>query len=202
MVDIRVTYVIGTYQQRLNSKQYVPFTTFGRATLGANGFANKLFLAFLFSNPEVGIQLLKAVGLIWSRIVCCKCGFQMSWCVDTNRKVGFRWRCRRITSPSACSASMTIRHDSRFQQSNLNFIEVLFLTYIVRSYGHDREHVAACESLPVPTTWSGNYIYQLAHILAAGRRSDNVEQFTKFNGIVASLDWSATPPHHHCYVTT
>jgi len=124
------------------------FQTFGRATLGANGFANKLFLAFLFSNHAVGIQFLKDVGLIWSSMVCCKCGSQMSWCIDTNRKVGFQWRCRRITSPSACSASISIRHKSWFQQSNLNFVEVLFLTYIVRSYEHDREHVAACESLP------------------------------------------------------
>jgi len=45
-------------------KPYVPFTTFRRATLDVNGFANKLFLAFLFSNPEVGVQFLKDVRLI------------------------------------------------------------------------------------------------------------------------------------------
>jgi hypothetical protein len=32
--------------------------------LDANGFANTLFLAFLFSNPEVGVQFLKEVWLI------------------------------------------------------------------------------------------------------------------------------------------
>jgi len=42
----------------------------------------------------------------------------------------------------------SIRHSSRFQQNDLNFLEVLPLTYIVRSYKHDREHVAASEGLP------------------------------------------------------
>lgn len=32
-------------------------------------------------------------------------------------------------------------------ECNLNFIEVLFVTYIVRSYEHDREDVAECEVL-------------------------------------------------------
>jgi hypothetical protein len=81
---------------------------------------------------------------------------------------------------------MCIRHGSWFQQSNLNFIEVLFLTYIVRSNEHDREHVAACEGLtqslqPV----RGFTVYQLAQS-AAECRSDNVVRFTKFIGIVAS----------------
>jgi hypothetical protein len=89
--------VIQIYQQRLNSKTYVPSTTFGRATLGADGVANKLFIAFLFSDPDVGVQLLKDMGLIQSSMVCCKCGSQMSWCVDTNRNDVYRWRCRRKT---------------------------------------------------------------------------------------------------------
>ena len=84
MVDVRVTSVIELYQRRLNSKPYVPSATFGSATLGANGVANKLFLTFLFSNSEVGVQFLKDVGLIRSSVVCCKCRFQMSWCVNIN----------------------------------------------------------------------------------------------------------------------
>lgn len=31
---------------------YVPSSTFGRASLGANGAANKLFIVFLFSDPR------------------------------------------------------------------------------------------------------------------------------------------------------
>ena len=66
MTDIRVTSVIETYQRRLNSKPCIPSTTFGLATLGANGVANKLFLAFLFSDPDIGVQFLKNVGHITS----------------------------------------------------------------------------------------------------------------------------------------
>jgi hypothetical protein len=45
-----------------------------------------------------------------------------------------------------------------------------------------------------------DYIYHLAHYLfAAGCRSENVHQFTKFIGIVASFDWSATPTLHPGY---
>jgi len=54
MTDIRVTSVIDTNHE----KQYVLSTTFGRATLGANGVANKLFIAFLFSDPDVGVWFL------------------------------------------------------------------------------------------------------------------------------------------------
>jgi hypothetical protein len=57
MADRRVTSVIETYQRSFNSR-----------TLVASGVANKLFLAFLFSNPEGGIQFLQDVGLIRSSI--------------------------------------------------------------------------------------------------------------------------------------
>jgi hypothetical protein len=55
MANMRVTSVTET---RLNSKPYVPTTTFGRATLGANSVVNKLFLTFLFGDPDVGVQFL------------------------------------------------------------------------------------------------------------------------------------------------
>jgi len=70
MANICVTSVIET---RLNSKLYVPSSTFERATLGANSVVNKLFLAFLFSDPDVGVQFLKDIGLIRSSMVWCKC---------------------------------------------------------------------------------------------------------------------------------
>jgi len=114
--------------------------------LSASGVANKLFLAFLFSDPDFGVHFFKDVGLIPSSMVC---GSQMIWCVGTNRKDSYRVRCQRITSAFACSASTSIRHGSWFQQSTLNFTEVFFLVYnTVRSYKHDREHLAACEGIP------------------------------------------------------
>jgi len=74
MADICFTSIIRTYQRRLNSKPYVCSTAFGRATLDANGVPNKLFFAFLFNDPDVGVHCLKDVGLIRSSMVCCKCG--------------------------------------------------------------------------------------------------------------------------------
>jgi len=124
-LDNHVTSVIQTQQQRLNSKSYVPATKFRGSTLGAEGVANKLFIAFLFSDPdEDGVQFLKDVGLIPS-----KSGSQMSWCVDTSVKVGYRWQCLRAISASACGASILIMHGTWFQQSNLKFMVVLLLTY-------------------------------------------------------------------------
>ena len=93
-----------------------------------------LILAFLFSNPDVGVHVFKDVQLIRTSRVCCTCGSQMSWCVNTNLKASETvWRCRRITSVSECSASRSIRHDSCFQQSNLNlkaFVPHLYHSYI------------------------------------------------------------------------
>jgi len=59
-------------------------------TLDANGVANKLFLTFLFNDPDVSVLFLKDVGQIRSDMVCCKCGSQLSWCGDTNRKDGYQ----------------------------------------------------------------------------------------------------------------
>jgi len=62
---------------------FVPATTYGRATLGANSLANKLLLAVLDRDPYFCGQFLKDVGLIATSMVCCKCGYKMSRCVDT-----------------------------------------------------------------------------------------------------------------------
>ena len=99
--------------------------------LGANGFPSKLIIA-LFSD-EVGAHVLKDVGLISISMVCRKCGSQMSWCVDTSGRDGYRWQCLRAVSASACRASTSITHGTWFQLSNMNYTEFLLLTYdIVR----------------------------------------------------------------------
>jgi hypothetical protein len=54
---------------------------------GAEGVANKLFIAFLFSDPkDDGVLFLRDVRLIPSSMVCCKCGSRIFWCVDTSVK--------------------------------------------------------------------------------------------------------------------
>jgi hypothetical protein len=189
MADIGVNSIIESYCRRLYYKSHVPSTAFGRATLGANGVVNKSFVAFLLSYPDFGVHSLKHVGLIRSNMVCCDCGSQMSWCVDTNGKDGYRWRCRRITSASA-----SIRHCSWFQQSNHNFTHVLFFMYIVRSYEYDQEYVAACEGNP-HFLQPDRDVYHLAHYIFAakgGVGTHRVDQFTKFTGILARMDWSVS----------
>ena len=96
MTDKRVISVIETYQRRLHEKPYVPSTTFGRTTLGANDVANKLFIAFVFSDPDVGVRFLKDVGLIQGSMGCCKYESQMFCCVDSNLTDGYRWWCRGL----------------------------------------------------------------------------------------------------------
>ena len=57
----------------------------------------------------------------------------MTWSVDRSIPEGFSWRCRRKVSGVQCSESKSIKHGSRFQQSNLAFQEILLISYdIVR----------------------------------------------------------------------
>jgi hypothetical protein len=56
--DNHVTSVIQAYQQRFYSKPYVPSSTFGRAKLGADDVANKVFIVFLLSETDVDVQFL------------------------------------------------------------------------------------------------------------------------------------------------
>jgi hypothetical protein len=90
MTDTRLASIITAYQQRLSAKPYITLTTDGRETLGASCTPNKLFIAFLFSDHNVGVHFLKDVGLIPIKMVSCKCGSQMSRCVDSDVKDGYR----------------------------------------------------------------------------------------------------------------
>ena len=74
-------------------------------------------------------------------------------------------------------------------------MRVLFLTYdVVRSCEHDREHVVACESIPQSLQPDEGLHLSSGLLFAAVCWSDNVDQFTKFIGIVATVDESATSP--------
>jgi len=191
MADIRVTSVIQTYEQRLNPKPYVCSTTFGRAKLGANNVSNKLFLAFLFSDPDVGAQFLKDMRLIRSSIVCCKCGSQMSWCVHTNRKDGYWWRCRRITFASACSASTSIRDCSCFQQ----IISRRFCSSRTTSFVHTHTIESMRWHSSVPTTGRGGLHLSTGPLhVCGGVPIRQRAPLHKFFGIVSTMAWSATLP--------
>jgi hypothetical protein len=85
VVAENIMYTNSRYQQRLITLPSVPATSYGHATLGEEERANKLFITFLFSKKNVGIEFLKDVGLLRSSMVCSVCGCQMSWCVSKGR---------------------------------------------------------------------------------------------------------------------
>jgi len=121
MVD-EIKSVISTYQRHVMEMPYVPKTSYGRASLGDDSEANKLFLTFLFSDMDLGIQFLKDVGLLRSKVPCNTCGRDMNCCAEP------KGRCRRRAAVT-CSETKSIRHDSWFQQSKLTLQEVMYLTY-------------------------------------------------------------------------
>jgi hypothetical protein len=51
-----------TYQRRFSGMPLLSAMTFGCATMGANGVPNQIFLAFLYSNTDVGVPFLEDVG--------------------------------------------------------------------------------------------------------------------------------------------
>ena len=55
-------------------------------------------------------------------------------CAHTSSTEGFRWRCRRKVAGAKRSESRSIKHGSWFQQNNLTFQEILFLTYDIVRY--------------------------------------------------------------------
>lgn len=63
----------------------VPATWYGRATLGGDGVASKLFIISLLSKSDVGIQFLKDLGLL-----CCSMACGCYKCFERNRQYGHR----------------------------------------------------------------------------------------------------------------
>ena len=124
-----ITSIIQVYQERLNQMRYVPRTSFRQALVGHSGDKNKNFLTFLFSDQVTGIQFLKDVGLILSKVQCNPCGHDMTWYAELSIPDGFRWRCRRRVAGKRCSGSRSIRHGLWSQQSRLTHREILYLTY-------------------------------------------------------------------------
>jgi hypothetical protein len=65
----RINSASATYQQQLiDTPPFILSMPNGRAVRGQDGVANKLFLTFLFSNKETGVQFLKDVGILHSKV--------------------------------------------------------------------------------------------------------------------------------------
>ena len=89
----------------------------GHASLGDDGDANNKFLTSLFIDKKLGIQFLKYVELLRSKVTYNTCGCNMAWCAGPKLMDGFRWRWRR-TSASICCASTSVRYGSWCQPSS------------------------------------------------------------------------------------
>jgi hypothetical protein len=128
--------IISEYHRRLLQMPHMPKPSYGHSAVGINGSVNTVFLTFLFCDLQLGIQFIKDVGLLRSNVSCDTCGRDMGWYADSSTRDGFRWRCIRKVAGAKCSLSKAIRHGSWFQQSNLTFQEVLYLTYDTFRYVH------------------------------------------------------------------
>ena len=82
--------IISEYQRRLVEMTFVPKRSYGHSVVGFKGCLNAGFLIFLFSDKDMGIPVMKDVGLIRSKIPCNTCGRDMTWRADTTSD-GFTW---------------------------------------------------------------------------------------------------------------
>ena len=105
------------YQRRIVKMSYVPKRSYGHSVVGTNCSVNMVFLTFMFSDKDLGIQFLKDVGLIRSKVRCNTCCHDMTSCADPTTNDGFRWRCRRKVAEAKCFQSKATRHGLWFQQS-------------------------------------------------------------------------------------
>jgi len=172
-------------------------------TLGANGVANKLFLTFLFSDPDVSVIFLKDVGQNWSSMVCYKRRSQLSWCCDTNRKDGYRWQCQIITLFLRASLPRqlgTVRGFSR--EFNVGFVSYVRRRSLIRTRSK------ACGGIPQPLQPDESLHISpgLLHVCGGVpiRQRGPFHQVHRHRcnhrSSVATVDWSATPVHHRGHV--
>jgi len=82
--------MISTYQRCLAEMPYVPRTAYGRASLGGDGDANKLFLTYIYSDKNFDIQFLKDVRLLHSKVTCSTCICGMARCPIKRFSIPFR----------------------------------------------------------------------------------------------------------------
>jgi len=128
MATERVTSVISSFQRWLIASPIVPASTYGSATIDANGFVYKLFLAFRFSDTDVGCQFLTQLGLL--RVPYCAVSARTK-CLGASPIIV------TTVSDGHVGGSRLLRHVLLSQQSGTDhgfrrvtsFMEVNFLTY-------------------------------------------------------------------------
>ena len=125
--------IVTEYENRLQEMPFIARASYGHRMRRPDGGPNRDFLAYLFWEEEFAIQFLKDAGLLRGKVQCNSCGRDMKWSAEPSIPERFRWRCRRMVAGVRCSSSMSIKNGSWFQQSNLTFREILFLTYDIVS---------------------------------------------------------------------
>jgi hypothetical protein len=77
MVD-HITNVIDEYQAKVSQMPFVPKSSFQRDLLGRSGYANNIFLAFLFTDYATGLQFLNDVWILRRKVLTNRCGRDVS----------------------------------------------------------------------------------------------------------------------------
>jgi hypothetical protein len=112
-----------------NGVRRTPAQDAGRAAVFVlmcdDGDPNRFFRTYLFTDQAVAIEFLQDVGLLRSQVPCSTCGQAMAFTSDSSLREGFRWRCQRVAG-MRCNQSVSIKHGSWFQRSNLTLLEFFF----------------------------------------------------------------------------
>jgi hypothetical protein len=104
-----ITDVIKEYQAKLCQLPFVPKTSFNRKALRYSGAVNKFSLTFLFSDHAIGVNFLKDVGIIRSKVQCNLCRRDMTWYAEPSVSDVFRCRWRRVHG-ARCYGARSIKH--------------------------------------------------------------------------------------------
>jgi len=111
--------VVTEYDEHLRRMPYVARFSYRHGLLRDDGALNRFFFNYLFCDQAMTIQFMKEMGLLWSKVQCNTWGQDMMWPADSNLFEGFHWRCQRRVAGIRCNQSVSVKHGSWFQQSNL-----------------------------------------------------------------------------------
>ena len=123
--------VVTEYEGSLRGMQYVPRFSYGRRMLRDDGVPNRSIFDCLFIGKAMAIQFMKEVGLLRSKMQCNTCGQDMTWSADSILPEGFLWLCQKRVAGTRCNQSVSNKHESWLQKSNLTFQEILLITYVI-----------------------------------------------------------------------
>jgi hypothetical protein len=123
--------IVRRYHQEIWHIQNCPWRLNGRTSFETDGILTKVFLAYLFTDCNMGLQFLKDIGLLCSAMKCLNCDSEMNWWSSGEQTNHYIRRCKKHNENTRCMYSRSIRYGSWFCRSNLTLLEVVFPTYDV-----------------------------------------------------------------------